>query len=559
MCLNPVRIVSPRLSHRAGVDKEYIYVPCGHCDECIAHKHNDWFVRLFSEYDFYKRKGCVKFLTFTFNEYNIPTFVSSDFPNLREKFGFDFVGNMRYFDKKSFSLFIKKLRTLFKRLGYSDGIKFFAVCEYGDTTFRPHYHVIFFLPFAITDSLFQKFCEHCYGFEIDEEFIKINYPFLLKDFLCHVERCHLSNYKKFSSNIYVPYGKGNVSLFTSSIDKYNRLHHFMKVGNISYSESGGDIMHEGCIKYVVKYVSKPNGFDHSPYYALYNEFISTLPSVKNLDDDCKEELKKLSQIKPFILTSKGIGITLYNKILSDYEKAVLENNVPSFVSKICDEKIKLGSSDFDCGYRLPSYVINKLVYNIIPLDYKVSISFDGVSLSELDKNEKRFARLLTPLGKDIKKHLMFTKRSSFLDLIRKFKNIDLHSFLKPYLSPSDLIVFEGLRPAFDVCSAEDIAMYMCFFRGLAYSEKTISMSYVEYVDSYIESYNDFFVFEDSEYYALRFMKDIDIFDYHLYELELCAKFVEFCRIHFNRISYITDSKKNARLKRLRDKYNIYKR
>lgn len=95
-----------------------ITVPCGKCGFCLATKRSDWSTRL--EYE--SRKWLdKKFITLTYAD-----------PHLK------FYGGISQLWKPHLQLYFKKLR----KAGYK--LRYFAVGEYGSTTYRPHYHVILF-------------------------------------------------------------------------------------------------------------------------------------------------------------------------------------------------------------------------------------------------------------------------------------------------------------------------------------------------------------------------------------------------------------------------------
>lgn len=103
-----------------------VEVACGYCVGCRLERARQWSVRLHHESLFHEDSY---FLTLTYSDENlrygaqVPTLVLQDLQK-----------------------FWKRLRKHFKR----KKIKYFACGEYGDTTFRPHYHAIVF-GFRITD------------------------------------------------------------------------------------------------------------------------------------------------------------------------------------------------------------------------------------------------------------------------------------------------------------------------------------------------------------------------------------------------------------------------
>lgn len=111
-CLNPVLVRSPSgmLNH----------VPCGKCIECLHRRRLDWSFRLLQEL---KVSSSACFLTLTYDDEHLP-YGSDGLPTVV---------------KSDVQLFMKRLRSR-----VSNGVRFFAVGEYGSKTFRPHYHILLF-------------------------------------------------------------------------------------------------------------------------------------------------------------------------------------------------------------------------------------------------------------------------------------------------------------------------------------------------------------------------------------------------------------------------------
>ena len=79
MCLRPVTIKNNRLNYRFGIDKMYMKVPCGDCEECRLMRINDYYVRLHYEWErYYKNHGCVFFITLSHNNDSLPFTASVD-------------------------------------------------------------------------------------------------------------------------------------------------------------------------------------------------------------------------------------------------------------------------------------------------------------------------------------------------------------------------------------------------------------------------------------------------------------------------------------------------
>ena len=149
MCYNPIIIPNKRNELDLHSHPLFQTVPCGHCQACILSKRNDWFVRLYYEWQKYKTTGMVVFPTLTFNDDRIPIFDIKDdaFKVLDQFEKRPVLPKMPCFDKKQIQNFLKKLRTRLSRKFGIDHVKYFIVCEYGSDeryTKRSHYHIILF-------------------------------------------------------------------------------------------------------------------------------------------------------------------------------------------------------------------------------------------------------------------------------------------------------------------------------------------------------------------------------------------------------------------------------
>lgn len=109
---------------------EVVPVPCGHCIGCRLDRSQAWSDRMLLEYskdreDYPARTAL--FVTLTYDELHKPVVECTDHVSR---------GTL---DVRDVQLFIKRLR---KYLPHK--VRFFCAGEYGDTTFRPHYHLILF-------------------------------------------------------------------------------------------------------------------------------------------------------------------------------------------------------------------------------------------------------------------------------------------------------------------------------------------------------------------------------------------------------------------------------
>lgn len=124
---NPSGKRSIVFSYRDGYSDLPITVPCGQCIGCRIDRSRMWAVRCVHEASLHER-NC--FVTLTYDDSHLPSDMSVSVRPLQK--------------------FMKRLR---KRFG--SGIRFFACGEYGENTFRPHYHLILF-NFDFPDKVFFK-------------------------------------------------------------------------------------------------------------------------------------------------------------------------------------------------------------------------------------------------------------------------------------------------------------------------------------------------------------------------------------------------------------------
>lgn len=101
-------------------------VPCGNCIGCRLDQSRRWADRMMLEYDHSKK---AVFVTLTYNDDYVPKKFYSD-------------GSLAGYSlsKRDLQKWLKRLRKRYEDLQ----IRYYAVGEYGSSTFRPHYHVILF-------------------------------------------------------------------------------------------------------------------------------------------------------------------------------------------------------------------------------------------------------------------------------------------------------------------------------------------------------------------------------------------------------------------------------
>lgn len=118
------------LGGRMRLYTDFVSIPCGHCLGCRLEYSRQWANRLMLELEYH---DSAYFVTLTYDEDHAPVHWYSDpatgeaFPSLS-------------LEPRDVELFLKRLRKKFK----DDKIRYYIAGEYGETTFRPHYHAIIF-------------------------------------------------------------------------------------------------------------------------------------------------------------------------------------------------------------------------------------------------------------------------------------------------------------------------------------------------------------------------------------------------------------------------------
>lgn len=126
----PVYVDMPMTSFGVARRDQYVQVPCGQCLGCRLDYSRQWANRLMLELEYH---DSAYFVTLTYDEDHAPVHWYSD-PATGEAF------SSLSLEPRDVELFLKRLRKKFK----DDKIRYYIAGEYGETTFRPHYHAIIF-------------------------------------------------------------------------------------------------------------------------------------------------------------------------------------------------------------------------------------------------------------------------------------------------------------------------------------------------------------------------------------------------------------------------------
>ena len=138
MCLNPLELKNPRSADILGIyDAHTLSVPCGHCDECRDLEQSEWRTRICAEinYTYNVAKGYCIFLTFTYNNANLPYYSIVGAPD-------DISSPFACFNHEHVRGFLNRMGMYLCEQVGKGNYKFFLAAEYGSTTKRPHYHLL---------------------------------------------------------------------------------------------------------------------------------------------------------------------------------------------------------------------------------------------------------------------------------------------------------------------------------------------------------------------------------------------------------------------------------
>lgn len=113
----PIFGLIDRRTFPSSIKFEEIALPCGKCIGCRLERSRQWAMRCVQEASLHEENS---FITLTYDDDHVP-----DDYSLR---------------KRDWQLFMKRLRKEFT----AKKIRFYACGEYGERTFRPHYHAILF-------------------------------------------------------------------------------------------------------------------------------------------------------------------------------------------------------------------------------------------------------------------------------------------------------------------------------------------------------------------------------------------------------------------------------
>lgn len=417
MCTHPIRIRNNTKLYTDGT-RAYIYVPCGHCEDCRAQRADEWYQRIMMEFAECERAGGkVVFTTLTYNDDHLPRFYY-DQPIYKMVDGKEVLQRDSHGDlltvEKSFPCFNKqhkdrffnRMRKVFEsKYGLTDNteykFKYIWPCEYGldpNCTHRPHYHPLLFFPREYLEAI-QK-----------------EYP----------NRFLNDAVKRFIERFW-------------SDEPYN-------LGFVGWSkrEKSCFVKNDICCLYVSKYMMKDVSFFAQPEVDEY------MKGVKRSADD-----PRYQAVKNFLPTHWqslhfGEGLTSYY------------NNVDTFINGLDFSKV-IGlkeSGKVQSGknkrYQMPRYIEQKLLYDR-DLDNRVILNEKG----KLFKIEK----FLDSINRVAKKYQDY---SDIVDIRAKISDDDLSQseVLKHFESVEQVVSFIKHYVHSDE-KFKELALYNSVWSGLS--------------------------------------------------------------------------------------------
>lgn len=337
-------------------------VPCGHCEQCQITAKNDLFLRTRAEYyDCVNSGGVAIFLTFTYDEDNVPYFYYSLDDDgiisltkysrrpfnrfsirpltLRQCSGKikksvvpDSSNTLMCFDKSHITNYLKRLREkISDDYELTGALRYICVSEYGSQfTQRPHYHAIFFLR---------------------------------GDLVCRM----------FPDGLYGPIDNTN-HLVCELIMR--RFAQHWPYGMVSASKAGLFVNSESCLSYVTKYICKNTDLLSYSRFRQFFDFICEAYNSKpyHLDSRYRGLLMLPSghdfnsPMSFFLYYCRFFDICFYTAKSQFFGASMLDDfynlDVPSTLKKLDDGVAHTSAKSGKTNYlNYPKYIRKKLFYN----------------------------------------------------------------------------------------------------------------------------------------------------------------------------------------------------
>lgn len=256
MCTAPLRIWNPTRRFVVGLSPLKHTVNCRCCAECESAEQDAWFVRAQMEYvRCRKAGGQIWFPTLTYNDEHLPMWHD-------EKHDF----HCQCVNPVLFRKFFAHLRMNLKRAGYdSKQLRYELVTEYGGEFGRLHHHALLFCPFSVPENVMVDCIDRAWAYTPS--------PIMIPREITRGKRKGTIVYEQLKdtpkgsmrskalSILTEKYGSYDVAeraLYVRAGKKLN--YYFEKVaknGFVMWSDEGKTIQGAKGIRYVQKYITKP--------------------------------------------------------------------------------------------------------------------------------------------------------------------------------------------------------------------------------------------------------------------------------------------------------------
>lgn len=261
MCVSPLRIWNPTRRFVSGASPLMHSVSCRCCADCESAEQDAWFVRAQMEYVRCRRSGGqVWFVTLTYNDDHLPMWHDEQH---------DF--HCQCVDPDLIRHLFAHVRTLLKRLGYdSKSIRYEVVTEYGGEFGRLHHHLLLFVPFSVPEWQMVDVLDRAWAYVpvpimVDRVITRgkrkgVIVQEQLKDKL-DAAGSVVSRYNDALAILMEKYGSYEVAKRALYVRHGKRLSYYFekrpKNGFVMWSDDGKTIQGASGIRYVQKYITKP--------------------------------------------------------------------------------------------------------------------------------------------------------------------------------------------------------------------------------------------------------------------------------------------------------------
>ena len=458
MCESPISIYNKSVYKHPVLSARSYSVPCGTCESCRSSQSRDWYSRLVLElFDVHRRGGKAVFLTFTYNNENLPKW--------SVPFSDDVVP---CFSRSDVNSFLKSLKTTIWRLYGKNSYKYFFVSEYGSTTRRPHYHGLFFLEDKV-------------------------------DYITFVETCR----RLWSV------AAGNGFMFPKSVKTKNGVHYVDNKGNPSrvLVENSAS-----ACSYTSKYVCKDLDFYNIPSISHYlnNYYKQDCYYYKNGVKMCRYDVKKsIDEHLPKHWQSSGLGKFLLEydiKDLINYVEHGITNpfnpfeklQLPSYiVNNLMYNNVKSSRVSVVTGRNLYDRYLSDFGRLYFPKVYisrrkRFSTKVDALLTSSnlinlLNYADFDFSSIVNRVRDSFGSTPWIPALSNYHYVLRNYSLIQLIYFTKEYCDGDIFKLFSDDFCSFLYCKSKDLS----FIKNLPvfYSSYKIDSSYVKILRAIDELHN----------------------------------------------------------------------